>query len=241
MIDGHDLLLDEGDSLALASGSYEPEEASWYARTVNPGDLVVELGANIGYFSLLLARAAGPTGRVISYEPDPDLSRILDRNATANGYTNIDIRTAAVADRTGTMTYYRDRKNTGDNRLFTHGRDRDSFSVPVVTLDEDLGELDQRIDLVKMDIQGAEPLALDGMAGLLAERPPSRMLIEFWPHGILGMDRDPRGVLETLRQAGYRITKLDEDTELDFDSALREMTAENQRWTNLVCVRETAV
>ena len=93
-----------------------------------PGDLIVEVGANLGYFSLVLARAAGPSGRVISYEPDPDLGRILRRNAATNGYTNIDIRAVAVADRQGTMRYHRDRKSAGNNRLFPHTRDRDSFS-----------------------------------------------------------------------------------------------------------------
>ena len=111
--------------------------------------------------------------------------------------------------------------------------------MPVVTLDRDLGRLERRIDLVKMDIQGAEPLALDGMARILAEQPPRRMLIEFWPHGIVGMKRDPSELVEALRVAGYRITRLDNGRDLDLDSALLEMTVENERWVNLVCEHET--
>ena len=239
LIDGHDMLVDEGDSLALASGSYEPEETAWYKRNVSTGDLILDVGANVGYFSLLFARAAGPGGRVISYEPDPDLNQTLRRNVTANGYPNIDVRSVAVAHQAGTMTYYRALKSDGDNRLFSHGRDRDSFPVPVVPLDDDLEDLDSRIDLVKMDIQGAEPLALDGMVRILRERPPRRMMLEFWPQGIVGMGRSPSDMISTLRSAGYRITKLDDGVELDLDLELRERTVENGKWVNLVCVHES--
>src|SRR3954468_8950245 len=62
-IDGHDLELDMGDTLALAKGWYEVEEADWYRQNVRPGDFVVEAGANIGYFTLLLARLVGPDGQ----------------------------------------------------------------------------------------------------------------------------------------------------------------------------------
>lgn len=238
-IHGHDLLVDEGDSLALASGSYEPEETAWYEANVRAGDVVIDVGANIGYFSLLFARATGPSGRVISYEPGPDLNQILRRNAAANDYANIEIRPVAIADRKGTMTYYRARKNFGDNRLFTHGHDRDSFPVPVVTLDDDLADLEARIDLVKMDIQGAEPLALKGMRRILRERPPRRMMLEFWPHGIAGMGGHPSDMVRTVRAAGYRITRLDDGAEFDLDVALREMTPDNRKWVNLACVHES--
>lgn len=240
VISGHDMLLDRFDALGLASGSYETPELFWYLDHVKQGDFVVEVGANIGYFSLILAKAVGPDGRVISYEPDPDLNAILRRNAEVNGYSNIDIREAAVADKAGTTSFFRARKNTGDNRLWTHGKDGDVFPVTLVTLDEDLAGFDSRIDLLKMDIQGAEPLALAGFAETLSSRPPRRMLIEFWPHGMIGMGNDPRDMVEQIRAAGYRVTRMTDDVELDIDAALEEMTVENERWVNIVCVHETA-
>lgn len=239
LIAGHDLLLDRGDALALASGRYEPDETAWYERHVGPGELVVEIGANIGFFSLILARAVGPDGRVISYEPDPDLNAILRRNAAENGYANIDVREAAAADKSGTMTFYRAPKNTGDNRLFTHGEDGEVFPVRVVRIDEDLADLKDRIDLLKMDIQGAEPLALAGMEDIFRDRPPRRMLIEFWPHGIIGMGNDPRAMIDLIRDAGFRITTMADGLELDIDAALRDMTVDNERWVNLVCTHES--
>lgn len=237
LIQGHDLLLDPGDSLGLSSGDYEPEERRWYESVLKSGDFVVEVGANIGYFTTILARAVGPNGRVIAYEPDPQVARILQRNVTHNGYQNVTVRTVAVADRSGSMTFYRSTRNRGDNRLFSHGRDAGSFQVPTVTLDQDLTAqfgLRRRVDLLKMDIQGAEPLAVDGLRQGLTTAPPKRILMEFWPHGIAGMGRDPRVLVQTLRQNGYSITTLD-GCDFDLDKALRELTIENMRWVNLVC------
>lgn len=238
---GHELEVDRADSLALASGSYEPEECAWYEQNVGPRDVVVEAGGNVGFFSTFLARLVGPDGRIVTFEPDPRLAAILRRNANANGYSWIDIRESAVADKAGTMTFFRARRSQGDNRLFSHdGDDAATFPVQVVTLDDELADLDRRIDLLKMDIQGAEPLALAGFAKTLAERPPRRMLVEWWPHGMVGMGHDPRWIVDTLRSAGYRISALGSDTEFDVDQALVEMTPENLKWVNLVATHQEA-
>lgn len=234
-IDGHDLELDMGDTLALAKGWYEPEETDWYGRNVQPGEFVLEAGANVGYFTLLLARLVGPTGRVLCYEPDPETSRILARNVESNGYRNVTVRPVAVADEPGELTFFRALKNTGDNRLFSHGADAGSFPVPVVTLDDELrGE--PRIDLLKMDIQGAEALALHGMARTLREAPPRRIMMEFWPHGIHGMGQDPRALIEELSGLGYSISVLGEAAPFDLEQALLELTVENEKWVNLLLV-----
>lgn len=244
LIDGHDLLLDRVDSLGLASGHYEPQETRWYVEHVGRGDTVVEAGANVGYFTLLLARLVGPEGRVVSYEPDPELAAILRRNVEVNGYADVvEVREAAVAAESGTATFYRAMKSSGDHRLHTHGegRDRETFPVRVVRLDDDLARLDppldRPVDLVKMDIQGAEPLALAGMAGLLREHPPRRMLVEFWPQGLVQMGNDPAAMVDTLRAAGYRVIRLDTGSELDLARALVELTPANGAWVNLVCAR----
>jgi FkbM family methyltransferase len=238
-IDGHDLELDLGDTLALAKGWYEIEETDWYCRNVHAGEFVVEAGANIGYFTLLLARLVGPTGKVLCYEPDPETSRILARNVRSNGYENVTVRPVAVADQPGELTFFRALKNTGDNRLFSHGTDAGSFPVPVVTLDDEL-EDEGRIDLLKMDIQGAEALALSGMARTLRDAPPRRIMMEFWPHGIRGMGQDPRALIEQLVGHGYFVSILGEDAPFDLDRALDELTVENEKWVNLLLVHREA-
>jgi FkbM family methyltransferase len=239
-IAGHDVQVDMGDTLALAKGWYEVEETAWYAEHVRPGQFVVEAGASIGFFSLQLARLVGPTGKVLCFEPDPDLNAILRRNVEANGYANVVVRQAAVADEPGELTLFRTIKNNGDNRLFSHGTDAASFPVAAVTLDDELAGEERRIDLLKMDIQGAEPLALRGMAKVLRTRPPRRIMMEFWPHGIVGMKGDPRGTVQELLDLGYSATTLHDGAPFDLDCALRELTVENQEWVNVVLEHESA-
>ncbi|HEY0904785.1 MAG TPA: FkbM family methyltransferase [Marmoricola sp.] len=239
-IDGHDLRVDARDSLALAKGWYEPEETAWYSQQVHRGEFVVEAGANIGFFSLMLARQVGPEGKVLCYEPDPELAAILRRNVEANGYTNVVVRQAAVADQPGELTFFRAARNTGDNRLFTHGVDGGSFPVSAVTLDDELEGETRRIDLLKLDIQGAEPLALRGLGRTLRTRPPRRIMMEFWPHGIIGMQEDPRELLESLLSMGYAASTLHDGAPLEVDRALAELTSANEEWVNLVLVHETA-
>lgn len=234
VVDGHDLEVDRRDSLALAKGWYDPDENAFYTRTVKPGDVVVEAGANIGVFTLLLAKLVGPEGRVLSFEPDPELRRILEGNIARNGYDNVTVRAAAVAEEPGTMTFFRASRNQGDNRLFSHdGDDGASFPVDVVALDDELvGH--PRIDLLKMDIQGAEVLALRGLRTTLADLPPRAIMLEFWPHGIAGMGGDPRAMLEELIGFGYEAFEVNTDAPLDLDATLAELTVENKKWINVV-------
>lgn len=230
----HDLEVDRGDSLALAKGRYEPDESNFYRSHVKPGDFVIEAGANVGVFTCLLARLVGPDGSVETYEPDPELRRILEGNLARNGYRNVRVHAAAVADEPGEMTFFRNEGNQGDNRLFTHdGKDGATFPVRAVALDDDLADRPQ-VDLLKMDIQGAEVLALRGLRKTLADRPPRTIMMEFWPYGIAGMGGDPRAMIEELVGFGYDVTELRTGAPLDLDTALKEMTVENQRWVNLV-------
>ena len=245
VIDGHDLQLDLGDALALSSGGYAHSEKDWYEANVRAGDIVVEAGANLGYFSLILAKLVGPQGRVIAYEPDPMLAALVRRNAAVNGYTNITVRQAACSDAAGRAMFYRSPVSTGDNRLFPHGPDDDSFEVELVRLDDDLAALGvETFDLLKMDIQGAEPLAMQGLSRFLSEAPPRKMLIEFMPSGMLGMGNDPRAMIELIRASGYEITVQDgygvtdaDGEPFDVDKALREMTLANEKWVNIACSR----
>lgn len=242
-IDGFDLEVDLHDSLQLARGSYEPEESAWYAAHVRPGDTVLELGGNVGYFTCLFARAVGPEGLVVAYEPDPMLADINERNAASHGYADrVVVRRSAASDESGRVTFFRAGRNYGNNSLFRDDRDAlggTSFEVDVVRVDDDLADLGRPIDVVKMDIQGAESLALAGMSRILERDRPRVMVVEFWPKGLDGMGRDPRELLEVLDRAGYKYTELGSDDLVDPDDLLERLTPENAAWTNLVCTRKS--
>jgi FkbM family methyltransferase len=240
-ITGLDMETDLHDSLQLARGSYEPTEVAWYHAHIKPGDRVLELGGNIGYFTCLYAQWVGPEGRVVAYEPDPMLHAINERNLARNGVAaQAEVRRSAVSDAAGSATFFRAGRNYGNNSLFRDDADAlggTSFDVDVVTLDEDLADFEGRFDFVKMDIQGAESHVLSGMQKMFEERPPHLMLLEFWPKGLAGMGREPRMMLDQLRAAGYEISEIGSDKPVDDAELLARLTPENRAWTSLVCRR----
>src|SRR5438094_750470 len=103
---------------------------------VHPGDVAVDVGANIGYHTLIFARAVGERGRVFAYEPDPDNFRLLRRNVELNGYRNVRPFQAAVSDRSGTLTLYLSRDNPADHRAYLPADEaRDGIAIDSYRLD----------------------------------------------------------------------------------------------------------
>ena len=187
---GHKMYLDAVDSLLLSMrGIYEPEETKLVESLVHRGHVVVDIGANIGYCTLQFAQLVGGTGKVIAFEPDPENFELLRRNVDANGY-DVTLERRAVSDVAGRLRLYKSILNRADYRNFDSHDGRPSLEIDAVRLDDYLRNL-SRVDFIKMDIQGAEGLALDGMIALLERSPGVKILTEFWPQGLLACDTPP--------------------------------------------------
>lgn len=164
-------------------GIYEPETSRFLAAHLRPGDTFWDLGANAGYHTLMAARAVGATGRVVAVEPDPGTCEILREQLQLNGFDNCTVVQAAVSDRNGTIRLVQRASDLRGNAL----EEIDSpaidnkvgkvVEVPSLTLD-DLAARHPRPRLIKIDIEGAEVLALPGGRALLsaADR-PERLLV----------------------------------------------------------------
>ena len=204
VIHGFPIELDAEDSLGLSLfGSYEPEETALVQSVVQPGDVVIDLGACIGYYTLLFSKLVGPSGRVVAFEPAPDSSAILQRNVSKNGLTNVTIVNAAAGATSGAGAL-----QLSANRMDHHTQSQsaaDAVPIDIVALDSYFPE-SMTIDFVKMDIQGAEPAALRGMERILARSPNARILLEFWPDGIRRAGEDPDAFLSHLRSLGFSFT-----------------------------------
>jgi len=127
--------------------------------TPSLGDVVVDIGAGTGTESVAIAKAVGPAGRVIAVEAHPDTAAVLKRAGKANGLTNITVVIAAAADRPGTLNIS-DSADIGTNTVLAEG----VIGVEAITIDDLIvsEELDH-IDFLKMNIEGAERLAIAGM------------------------------------------------------------------------------
>ena len=185
---------------ALAGLDYEPELPIWLGQ-LRKGAVVIDVGANIGAYALRAARQVGPSGRVIALEPLPETAQRLRRNIVRNRIGNITVVEAAAGDKEGEVDLYAgDRQSSAS---MCHTGKGASHHVRMTTLDMlVMTQQLQRVDWIKMDIEGAEAIALRGAMDILAKFRPS-ILFE---NGSSGSQ-----TIEVLRSAGYRIGRLDID------------------------------
>jgi FkbM family methyltransferase len=250
--DGHKLYLDPRDmgmarAFLLFKGRWEETETQLFCSLVRPGMTVVDIGANVGYYTLLAARLAGPGGHVYAFEPSPENFRLLRRNVEANGYCNVTLVPKAVSSTRGTASLTLDRSSSGGHSLSRFRGGADSVEVETVSLDEFFpGTQPPAIDVIKMDAEGAETGILAGMKQILARNPAVTVLTEFFPRAICGFGSSPEDYVRQLAALGFRIHPIDEATgELRALDPARaaELVAELTRpgagadVINLLCVR----
>ena len=198
-------LPDQIQSRIYFFGIWEPEISDYIAKNLAAGDCFIDVGANVGYFSLLFARLVGPTGRVFALEPDPRNFDLLRRNIERNGYSNVTAVPVALSRESGRQKFSRSPHNFADHCLGDGLGQREKIEVEVVRLDDLFPGPAKRVNLLKLDIQGAEFAAIDGAREVLRANPDIVLLTEFWPDGMRRFGDDPEKYLETLRALGFSL------------------------------------
>lgn len=191
-------------------GVFGAAEVCLLGTLCREGMSVLDLGANVGFHTLLFARTVGAGGHVWAFEPEPDNFSTLCTNLELNSCGNVTAVQAAVGTATGRGSLYRSPFHC-DHRTYPTEEGQREIPVAMVSVDEFLPP-DQRIDLVKMDIQGAEGMALHGMKRTLASNPGVVILMEFWPEGLLNTGFSPAQVLSELENLGFALYRIDERT-----------------------------
>lgn len=189
----------------ISYDGYEPESLRWIADNVEPGDTCLDVGGHIGVFSVLMAELVGPCGSVHTFEPFPPSLEIARKTMERNHLAGrLSVIRAAVDETDGGTVDLFTGEGTSEASLYGHKTHSATITVPRVSLDAyvERAGLD-RIDVIKMDIEGAEERALRGAIGIL-ERHSPKLLVEV--HG-----RDAVGSLDVLGARGYRITTLGGD------------------------------
>lgn len=212
LVMGSWMRLDPNDRLALAIYQvYEPEDTAFVGSVVRPGDTVVDIGANIGYYTCYMSRLVGPQGHVLAFEPDADVVKILRDNVQFNGYSQAMVENKAVTEKSGPLTLYREEGKPDDNRIFA-SKDSARSEQPVegVCLDDCPFLRDHPPAFIKMDIQGAEIYAIRGMRRVLSESPEVCMLLEYWPYGLIQAGFRPEDMVEALTAAGLKVCRVAE-------------------------------
>ncbi|HWI03067.1 MAG TPA: FkbM family methyltransferase [Acidimicrobiales bacterium] len=187
------------------TGIWEKEESDALRGLLAPGMTFVDIGAHVGYMSLLAARAVGPTGRGIAVEPAPGNFELLLANLLHNRVSNVVAIPAAAWKETGPVPFSLDEFNTGDHRAYARAG-AETFDVPGYALDDVIPD-NLTVDVVKVDAQGTDHYALLGMGRTLARCRPV-LLVEYFPPGITELGDDPLAVLALYREMGFSITVL---------------------------------
>lgn len=203
-----DLHLDEYVQRRIHYHCHETPEARWVRRLLRPGDHVLDVGANVGFFTLLAANRVGPAGRVLAFEPVPHNIAVLERNLALNGVTCVEVRPAAAGDHDGEISIgldHPDPNETGVSGHYTQGGSRDAITVPVITVDGTLPADAPRLRLAKIDVEGAEPRVLAGMERTLHEHSPDALLMELNPEALDRQGFTVDDMLGPLRGAGYEL------------------------------------
>jgi FkbM family methyltransferase len=195
-------------------GPLEPGLLSAFQRVVKPGMVVLDIGANIGVFTLHAARLVGLHGKVYSFEPAPRVFKILKENVQVNGFLEtgvIEFRQVAAWDRAGIaqMTVYE--ADSGRSTLFPSDGQGREIEVTTATLDEALSA-QQRVDVVKIDAEGAEPRILRGMRRIIERNPEIVIFIEFAPVHLRRAGVEPTALLDEIGSLGLAIRQVDDVT-----------------------------
>ena len=203
-------------------GSYEPELRAIFRAVLPPGGVALDVGANTGWHTLLMARLAGEAGRVLAVEPNPHVRIKLEENLAINRTTQVEVLACALAEGAGTVQFMApaaDDAGSGDGHVAGAGElaRGDLVAVPTRALDDVAGEL-ARLDLVKIDVEGYEWPVLRG-----AEATVARLR----PHIVFEYDRDyaargggtPELIAGYFARHRYRLHAVGRDVSRAIDAA----------------------
>lgn len=215
-------------------------DRQFLSSQIQPGATVVDVGANIGLYTLLLADLVGDNGKVFAFEPDSCLFEALSRNCQINKTGNVQLFNRALGSESETRTLFRSILNSGDNRMVEHAGSGGGMgsTVQVSRLDEVLDG--QKIDFIKIDVQGWELEVFRGMAQLLAKNPAVRIYFEYWPYGLRRSGCEPQTLLEYLHNLSFDLFEVEKGVLIPIrDRAAFNAKLTGSRFTNVFARRHS--
>jgi FkbM family methyltransferase len=208
--------------LARALWSYEVAKSDALAAAVRPGAVVLDIGGNKGDFSLLAAKVTGDSCQVLCFEPAPENAAWIERSLARNGYRCVEVIQVAVSDTDGDATLHLSEMSGWHSLVASDGGSVGEIAVRTRRLDALLAERGiSRVDVVKIDVEGAEESVLAGAASLLSEEHPMTVLLDLHPPVV-----DPVKIANDLRGYGFEIRRPERsDTALAVTPNTRELIA----------------
>jgi len=209
---GNTMYLDPEDDLELSyKGIHEPLVTRIFQKEINSGDTVLDIGAHIGYYTLISAKIVGETGKLFSFEANPANYAILKKNIEVNGYNNVTAVETAISDFKGSAKLFFERSsNTRWSSIYNIHGEGNYVDVEVSTIDEKLKDYTGSVNFIKLDIEGAELAALRGMTNILRKNRELKIVVEFRPSILLRAGIAPREFLNYFTINGFQMYYADE-------------------------------
>ena len=209
------------------------------ARTlVREGDVVLDVGANMGLTARAFCRLVGPNGKVFAFEPDPMTAELLRHNTRR--FPQCVVMTAAVSDQPGQATFHVHPTSTAGSSLVALKNDHRKITVPCMSLDQVIDENKlTRVALVKIDVEGAEALVLKGFRQTLPRSRGLPLIVEFSPENLRNAGTSPEEFFQVLRDAGLDVASTDENGASNPAASCQDLLARlnSQGYLNLLCVK----
>lgn len=243
------VILDQNDvgvSGSLALGLHDPFEIEQFRKDIQPGMTVIDIGANIGYYTVIAAYHVGTQGQVLSFEPEQNNFDLLQKNIKANNFTWAKAYKTALSDTSGSRSLFLADSHTGIYSFANNRNSKHHIQVITNTLDNYLEkEKVNKVDIIKMDIEGGEMLAIDGMKKTITNNPRLILFVEFYPQAIERLGRKPIELLEKINALGLSLSFMNEDKKVltpllraNFATFVNNFPKKGEIITNLRCLKK---
>jgi FkbM family methyltransferase len=206
---------------------------------LNKGDIVYDVGANIGYFSLEFARSIGNTGKVLCFEPHPEIYKLLFSNVQRNGYKNIRLHNFACSISNSKQRLYFSSENEGNHKIVYNENSNGSTEIQVVQLSDFIKKDIPR--LIKLDIEGAELLALKGIGSSILKNEDIDIVLEYHPYEMSFFKIAGSDLLDFLEEFGYKFRDLSSNIfpKISKSEILLRYQKKDYGITNLFCSKSS--
>jgi len=245
---GYKMFLDLNDTNEILSNLQEEYSLDILKEHINKGDIVIDIGACIGIYTLEMAKLVGGNGRVIAFEPLKEAFYLLKKNIEINNYEGrVKIQQKGLLDKVGKATLFYHPYHIGASKLVDDLECREKRETETISLDEFFKNNHSKISFIKMDADGSEYLILQGASEVLKRT--NKMLVEFVPGNIQVQGITPKEYLDLIKSYGFKIYSVNdkerklESGELDYLMSLFKNKKKSglAGYVNLLCVKDKKI
>jgi len=222
----------------ILKGQYEPKQTELFMQSLKTGDIFFDIGANVGYYTLLASKTVGKTGKVVAFEPDKENFSMLEGNLKLNNCQNVEAIDKAVSDIDGPILFNTEKNNKGESAISKNGK----TEITSTTLDLFFSQNHLLPAVIKMDIEGAEILALKGGKNFFNSYKNLKLFIEFNPSSLKGFGNNPDLLITTLLDLNLKIEQIIDESRslvLPYSKENLEQILKHTTYCNLYCEKES--